>query len=134
MHLTPKQKRNSMKVIIAGGRNYSDYTELCNICDAVLKGTSDIEIVSGTARGADSLGERYALERGHDLKKFPADWSKYGKSAGYIRNKQMAEYADGLIAFWDGESKGTLHMINLAKERSLKVRIYNFILKSIVDI
>jgi len=123
-----------MRVIIAGGRNYSDYVELCNICDAVLEGTSDIEIVSGTAKGTDSLGERYSLERGHGLKKFPADWNKHGKSAGYIRNKQMAEYADGLIAFWDGESKGTLHMINLAKERSLKVRIYNFILKSIVDI
>ena len=76
----------------------------------------ELEIVSGTARGVDQLGERYALERGLKLKKFPANWDKYGRKAGYLRNKEMAEYARILIAFWDGKSKGTKHMIDLAQK------------------
>lgn len=123
-----------MRVIIAGSRNYTNYLELVSFCDQVLSGTESIEIVSGTARGADSMGERYANERGYKISRFPADWNKYGKSAGYVRNKEMADYADGLIAFWDGQSKGTLHMINLAKEKSLMIRIYNFITRDVFDI
>ena len=115
-----------MKVIIAGGRTFSDYNKLKQTCDFLLGDKTDIEIVSGTANGADKLGERYAHENSHKLTLFPADWDKYGKSAGYIRNKQMAEYADALIAFWDGISKGTLHMINLAKENNLKVRVIKY--------
>jgi len=79
--------------------------------------------VSGTARGADQLGERYAKERGYFIQRFPADWNAYGKAAGYIRNRKMAEYADALIAFWDGKSRGTLNMISLAKECGLQIRI-----------
>lgn len=123
-----------MRVIIAGSRNYTNYLELVSFCDQVLSGTESIEIVSGTARGADSMGEKYANERGYKISRFPADWNKYGKSAGYVRNKEMADYADGLIAFWDGQSKGTLHMINLAKEKSLMIRIYNFITRDVFDI
>ena len=123
-----------MRVIIAGSRNYSNYQELVSFCDQVLSGTESIEIVSGTARGADSMGEKYANEREYKIARFPADWNKYGKSAGYVRNKEMADYADGLIAFWDGQSKGTLHMINLAKERGLNIRIFNFISQEIVEI
>lgn len=114
-----------MKVIIAGGRDFNDYNLLKSKCDKFLKNSSNIEIVSGTANGADKLGEKYALENGYKLTKFPADWS-LGKKAGYIRNKQMAEYSDCLIAFWDGLSKGTSHMINLAKEMNLKVRIVKY--------
>lgn len=112
-----------IKVIIAGGRDFNDYQELCSFCDFMLSSMTDIEIVSGTANGADSLGEQYATERGYLIKQFPADWDKYGKSAGYKRNAQMAEYADALIAFWDKKSRGTKHMIDLAKETKLKVRI-----------
>jgi hypothetical protein len=117
-----------MKVIIAGSRNFNDYNSLCDFCDKILvnKIDSEIEIVSGTAMGADSLGERYAIDRGYKLIKFPADWDKYGKAAGYKRNSQMAEYADGLIAFWDGISKGTKHMIDLANKKELKVRVFYF--------
>jgi len=115
-----------MKIIIAGGREYSNYEELKKICDYLLKDKKDIEIVSGNAKGADTLGEKYAVEKGYKISLFPADWDKYNKAAGYIRNKEMAEYADALIAFWDGKSKGTNHMINLAKEKGLVVRVHNY--------
>lgn len=111
-----------MKVIIAGSRDFNDYNKLCQYCDHILQNQQEIEIVSGTARGADQLGERYATDRGYQIKKFPADWNKFGKSAGYIRNEEMAKYADALIAFWDGKSKGTEHMINLAKQYNLKIK------------
>lgn len=112
-----------MKVIIAGGRNFNDYNKLKKVCDHLLKNQSNIEIVSGTARGADQLGERYAKETGYKLKKFPADWKKYGKLAGYKRNIQMANYADALIAFWDGKSKGTRNMIDISKQLKIKNRV-----------
>ena len=94
-----------MKVIIAGGRTFNDYDLLCKFCNKALSLQTEIEIVSGTANGADKLGEKYANENGYSIKQFPADWDKYGKSAGYIRNEEMAKYADALIAFWDGKSK-----------------------------
>jgi hypothetical protein len=109
-----------MKIIIAGSRNFNDYNLLKSSCDNLLTQFTNIEIVSGTARGADKLGERYAREKGYDIKKFPANWN-LGKSAGYIRNDEMAKYADMLIAFWDGTSKGTKHMIDLANKRGIKV-------------
>lgn len=112
-----------MKVIIAGGRDFEDYNKLCQVCDYMLSKQSDIEIVSGTANGADTLGEKYAKEKGYPIAKFPADWNKYGKSAGYKRNAKMAEYADALIAFWNGKSKGTKHMIDLANKAKLKIKI-----------
>lgn len=113
------------KIIIAGGRDFNNYKLLSNSCyEHILY--RDVEIVSGTARGADKLGEKFAKEYGLKLTKFPANWNKYGKSAGYLRNKQMAEYADELIAFWNGKSKGTKHMINLAKSLNLKVIIIEY--------
>lgn len=115
-----------MKVIIAGGRNFNDYEKLCQICDNALSKQTEVEIVSGTANGADKLGEKYANDNGYPIKQFPADWDKYGKSAGYKRNAQMAEYADALIAFWDGKSRGTKHMIDLAKRANLKVKVSYF--------
>ena len=115
-----------MKVIIAGSREFNDYKRLCKICDHLLSKQKNIEIVSGTAKGADQLGEKYANERGFLIKKFPADWNKCGKSAGYKRNIEMAEYGDALIAFWNGTSKGTKHMIDIANSKKLKVRVYMF--------
>ena len=116
-----------MKVIIAGGRNFRDYNKLRESCDNILVNQKELEIVSGTAAGADTLGERYAQEKGYEVKKFPAQWDLYGKSAGYKRNQQMAEYADGLIAFWDGKSKGTKHMIDIANKMGLKVRVIRYL-------
>lgn len=111
-----------MKTIIAGSRSITFYdrvevaTRLCpwNIT----------EVVSGTAYGVDKLGERWALYHNTPLKRFPADWNKFGKRAGYLRNEQMADYADALIAIWDGKSKGTGHMIDIAKRKGLKVYVH----------
>ena len=109
-----------MKTIIAGGRNVTTYSF---VEEAVKQsGFSITEVVSGCARGADTLGENYAAKHNIPVKKFPADWS-LGKSAGYLRNLDMGNYGDALIAFWDGQSKGTKHMIDIALEKNLNVRI-----------
>lgn len=84
--------------------------------------------MSGGAKGADTLGERYAEEKGFKVKRFPADWNIHGKKAGILRNEEMANYADTCVAFWDSQSKGTAHMIKRATELGLKVRVvrYNY--------
>ena len=115
-----------IKVIIAGGRNFDDFNKLCQVCDEFLQDQNKVEIVSGAYKGADLLGERYAAERNYPIKQFPADWRRYGKSAGLKRNTEMATYADALIAFWDGESKGTKHMIELATQTGLIVKVIYF--------
>lgn len=115
-----------IKVIIAGGRNFDDFNKLCQVCDEFLKDQINIEIVSGAYKGADLLGERYAAERHHPIKQFPADWRQYGKSAGLKRNAVKAAYAEMLIAFWDGKSKGTKHMIELATQAGLIVKVFYF--------
>ena len=114
-----------MKIIIAGSRTFTDYKKLSEVCDQFLQDQTDIEIVSGAYyKGADKLGEQYAKERGFKITQFPADWKRFGRAAGPKRNEQMANYADSLIAFWDGKSKGTKHMIDLAKGSNLKIYIY----------
>ena len=110
------------KVIVAGSRDFNDYTLLCSILDGLFP-KRDIEIVSGSARGADRLGERYAEDRWLNCMKFPANWAKYGKSAGLIRNQEMADYADILVAFWDYSSTGTKDMIARAKKEGLEVHV-----------
>jgi hypothetical protein len=116
------------KVIICGTRYFSDYDLLKTKCDQLLinQKNNGITVISGRAKGADSLGEKYAIENGFEILKYPADWDRYGKSAGYKRNQQMAEIADGLIAFWNGVSKGTQHMINIAKEKNIRVIVVNY--------
>jgi hypothetical protein len=113
-----------MKVIIAGSRNFTDYQKLKKVCDQILQKQTDIEIVSGNHyKGADKLGIQYANEKGFDLIRFPAEWNKFGKAAGPIRNKKMARYADALIAFWDGKSRGTKNMIQNAKTEQIRLKI-----------
>jgi len=90
-----------------------------NDANAAAKG----EAVSGAAKGADTLGERYAEEKGYTCKQFPADWGAHGRAAGFRRNEQMLEQADGVIAFSVNESKGTEHMIKIAKEAGKKVAV-----------
>ena len=119
------------KLIVAGSRNYNDYSEFKKLIDdnirRILKvnNASDIEFVSGGCRGVDKMGEKYAEENGMNVKVFEADWKKYGKSAGPIRNSEMADYGDALIAFFNGESKGTLDMINKAKKKKMPITIIN---------
>ena len=119
----------NFKVIIAGSRSFSNYKLLKEKCNGYLREKRkeyNIIIVSGGARGADALGERYAKDEGFDLEVYPAQWKKYGKSAGFRRNEQMSEVADGLIAFWDGESHGTKHMIEIMENKGLFVKVVNY--------
>lgn len=121
--------QKGFKVIIAGGRDFSDYELLKGRCDYFLEKRikeSIVSVISGHASGADSLGERYATERGLRCDAHPAAWNKYGKAAGYIRNREMADAADALIAFWDGSSRGTAHMISYAKAKGLKVAVVRY--------
>lgn len=120
--------KSDFKVIIAGTRDFADYELLKSKCDYILRqkvADNNIVVISGTARGADRLGERYARERGFLIQKFPADWDRDGNAAGPIRNAKMADNADALIAFWDGKSRGTANMIETAKSRGLMVRVVN---------
>jgi hypothetical protein len=120
--------KKPIKIIIAGGRTFSDYELLKKTCDKLLKTVSKIRpivIVSGTARGADKLGERYAKEHGYTIESYKPNWNK-GNQAGYIRNTEMGDNADVLIAFWNGTSKGTKHMIDIAKEKGLQVRVIKY--------
>lgn len=108
-----------MKLIIAGSRSIKDIRIVIKCIHK--SGFKNItEIVSGTAKGVDQLGEKYAKKKKIKIKEFPADWDNYGKSAGYRRNAEMAKYADCLLAIWDGESSGTKHMIDLMDERENK--------------
>ena len=110
-----------MKVIIAGTRTI---TSAIVVDMAIRESLFEItEVVSGTATGPDQLGEAWAVARGIPVKQFPADWEQHGLRAGFIRNVAMADYADALIAIWDGQSKGTEHMIKTALKKGLKVYI-----------
>lgn len=116
-----------MKIIIAGSRDFTNYTLLEKVVDKLIIGLKEQStIISGTARGADRLGERYAKENNLKLLRFPADWHSYGKQAGFIRNTKMAKEGDVLIAFWNGSSAGTKHMIHIAKQMELTVHIIEF--------
>lgn len=116
------------KLVVAGGREFNDYPLLKERLDFFLMDVDikDIEIVSGKARGADFLGERYAEENGILIKEFPADWDTHGKRAGYIRNSEMASYGTHCVVFWDGVSKGSKMMIELAKRKGLVVRVVKY--------
>ena len=127
--MAKKEKKENFKVIIAGSRGFSNYKLLKETCDKYLrekKKTHNVVVISGHARGADSLGEKYASDEDLDLEIYPADWKKYGKSAGFMRNEQMADIADAVIAFWNGESHGTKHMIDTAEEKGLNVKVVNY--------
>ena len=119
-----------IKVICAGCRKFNDYQLLAMKLDqfCISNAHANIEIVSGTCRGADMLGEKYAREQNLTCQRFPANWKQYGRSAGPIRNRQMAEHASHLVAFWDGNKvhSGTWSMIQIATKLGLNVEIVQF--------
>lgn len=121
-------KEFEMKVIVAGGRNFNDYELLKTVCLRLLSHIPKIQIsiISGSAKGADSLAIKFAKEYGINFIEFPADWDAYGKRAGYLRNKEMENNATHLIAFWDGSSKGTANMIDLMKKANKNVHIERY--------
>lgn len=110
-----------MRTIIAGSRTITDYNLVVESIE--FSGFPITQVVSGGAYGADRLGERYAKEHNIPLVVFPAKWNEYGKKAGYLRNVEMAENADALICIIENDSKGASHMINIARERGLRLYI-----------
>ena len=116
-----------MRVIIAGSRAFNDYQLLCEtITNLQNDGLVIDEVVCGGAKGADELGVRWAKEFNVPIKYFLADWDQYGRFAGPKRNMDMGEYADYLIAFWDGISRGTKSMIEIMKRMNKHGRIIKF--------
>jgi hypothetical protein len=111
-------------VIIAGSRRFIGKSAYSLVAEAVVESGFDItEVVSGTARGIDNIGEEWARNNNVPVRQFPAQWGKYGRVAGLKRNEAMAKYSEGLIAIWDGESRGTENMINTAKVNGLQVYV-----------
>jgi len=120
-------KADDMKVIIAGPRDFFDANELeLAIVDAAKNGIVITEVVCGKAKGVDTLGEEWAERNGVPVKSFPANWTKHGKAAGYIRNGEMARYGEALIALsYFVPSPGTADMIRQAAQKKLKIHIRN---------
>lgn len=125
-------------LLVAGSRSYTNFQEMCTVLDYLLqnqvKQHSHIVIVSGGARGADELAEKYADLRGYEKHIMPADWDKYGKSAGYRRNENMHLYISapsdkkrGCVCFWDMKSKGTKHNFELSLKYGNNLRVFNTI-------
>lgn len=123
--------RNAYKVIVAGGRDFDDYKYMCEKlnelfwCSEVFQ-EYPIKIISGMADGADTLAIRYADE--HDMTKilFPANWKEHPRMAGILRNEDMLTIGTHLVAFWDGESRGTKHMIEIAREKGIPIWIFEY--------
>jgi len=115
-----------VKVAIIGSRTFDNYEKFSFIINKFIEKNPQIEIVSGGANGADSLAKKFALENNIKIKEFLADWENKGKSAGFIRNKDIWDYSDIGIAFWDGKSKGTEHSFMLSYKQNKKCFIFNF--------
>ncbi len=112
-----------MRVAVVGSRSFSDYRRLAECMDRL----QDVElVVSGGARGADQLAEKWAKNRGIKTRIFSPEWEKYGKSAGVIRNKDIVNNADMVVAFWDGVSKGTAYTIQFAEKKGMNVQTVLF--------
>ena len=114
------------RVVVGGCRDFNDYTVLSEYLDTVLSNISkenDIIILSGHCRGVDTLAERYAEEHGYKTEIYPAEWDKYGKSAGPKRNKLMVDKSDYVVAFWDKQSRGTKSLIEYAMKQNKPIRV-----------
>jgi hypothetical protein len=126
--MTIHSKPEQFNLIVAGSRTFTDRelleTKIYEYSQAVLP--KQVVIVSGMARGADLMAYEFAIQSFEPVWEFPADWDKFGKRAGMIRNTQMAKIAHGLLAFWDGKSTGTAHMIQLMERLSKPVEVIKF--------
>ena len=119
-----------MKIIICGSRSFNNYDYLEKAMDSLLvkklEQGEPIIIVSGMARGADSIGVLYAKRKGFQYEAHPANWERDGKGAGFLRNEVMVSVSDALVAFWDGTSKGTADTIGRAQKKGIPVRVFKY--------
>jgi hypothetical protein len=120
----------AFRVVVAGSRGFGDYDlmrrKLNTFLERRFHDILPVEIVSGTADGADRLGETYARERNLAVIRIPAPWDALGRSAGHARNEVMARFADAVVVFWDGESRGSQGMIRLAQRLDVPHRIVRY--------
>jgi hypothetical protein len=122
-------KATEYRVAIVGGRDFNDFDRLCKELDHLLNKrvkSHNVVIVCGEAAGADQLGRRYAERRGFQIDSHPALWDKHGKSAGFKRNAEMARVSDAVVAYWDGSSRGTEHMIQQSRRLNCIVRVRKY--------
>lgn len=120
---------DEFKLIVAGGRTFNDFIRLSDVINTLANTVYDkkaVSIVSGMAGGADRLGYKFAKDNGIVVYEFPADWARHSRSAGYIRNVEMGTFANGLLAFWDGESRGTKHMIDYMRSLGKPVHVIQY--------
>ena len=110
-----------MKIVICGSRTFNNYEQFCSEMKDILdlRNKDTVILISGGAKGADTLARNYAEENGYKFEEYLADWDNLGKKAGYIRNVQMLEVADSVVAFWDGKSRGTAHMVKESLRRNI---------------
>lgn len=114
------------RIVIFGCRYYRDFktaSQYIDFCISNIKDKYTLIFVSGNCKGADIIGEQYARENGYTIELYPAEWKRYGKRAGHIRNKAMAEIGDYFIGFWDGKSAGTRSMINYVYQAGKPLKI-----------
>ena len=124
-------KMKEIKVAIVGSRTFNSYDDVVTVLSEFIS-SNDVtvtEIVSGGAKGADALAERYAEIHNIPTKIYYADWKKFGRRAGPIRNVDIIKRCDVCVAFWDGESHGTKHDIDLCREQHKRCIIFNYITK-----
>jgi len=115
------------RVVVAGSRTFNNFALMREKMDNILSQLEgSITIISGTAKGADTLGEKYAKSRGYRVVRFPADWERHGRRAGPLRNQEMADNATHVVVFWDGESGGSKNMIDEARKRGLPLRVVRY--------
>lgn len=115
-----------VRLIVAGGRDFDDEQRAFRILESLMCKFPYMTIIEGGARGADAIGKKFAKMSCLDLESMPADWGTHGKAAGYMRNEDMAKCATHCLCFWDGKSKGTKHMIDLAKKYKLKLKVVRY--------
>ena len=123
------RNKKNYRLVVAGSRNFNDYSLLCTTLDEVvgeLKSEYNVTIVSGTANGADKLGEKYAEKHGLKIERHPANWGRYGRGAGPIRNAEMVKESDGVVVFWNGESSGAKNIIDCAKAENLLIKVVKY--------
>lgn len=117
---------NTFKVVVAGGRDFNNYPLLCKTLDNLLQNQPHVTIVSGGAKGADSLGAQYAEDKPCHCILKEANWKLHGKSAGYKRNVEMSEISDATVCFWDGKSRGTKHMMDITEKSGKPLRVIRY--------
>jgi len=106
-----------MKLAVIGSRGFEDYSLLSQKLDEI----NPSEIISGGAKGADTLADRYANEHDIKLTEFKPDYKKYGRGAPHVRNRQIVDASEKVLAFWDGKSRGTLSTLKYAEKQSIEI-------------